>query len=227
VFCSCSALCTGSLGGNYIGPEGVRRLEAALGIKENIRRNQPITAWRDSSPLTPLLLNRDMKHRRPSTVGPGGRRSILQGVERSSSYGTGMPILSPKKGSQRPSMTRSSTMSLIAAVDRPSSRLSPVARPASAFFDNKFTGEVTPSVLPRRPSSNSPKGVPLPTSPLAGGLTLPTKKTPMLAGSGSSIVHRHVMGDSMDAEEQGIDPLESMRNVGTDCMSVQSEEIIE
>lgn len=204
-----------SLGGNYISPEGVRRLETALGISENIRRNQPITAWRESSPITPLLLNRSIKNRRPSTVGPG-RRSIGSVVERSASSGGHMPVLSPKGTfyGQRPSVARSSTMSLIGNVERPSSQLSPVSS-AHAFFDNKFTGETTPSILTRRPTigeeslAHSP-----PLSPSTGGGLSAMKMTPMLAGLGSSLVHRIKSNESMDAERAGDNAVDAMRNVG-------------
>jgi hypothetical protein len=47
-----------SLGGNYIAPEGVRRLEGALGLTARLANGRPISSWLGSSPLTPLLLNR-------------------------------------------------------------------------------------------------------------------------------------------------------------------------
>jgi hypothetical protein len=47
-----------SLGGNYIAPEGVRRLESALGLTTRLSNDRTVSSWLGSSPLTPLLLNR-------------------------------------------------------------------------------------------------------------------------------------------------------------------------
>jgi hypothetical protein len=40
-----------SLGGNYIAPEGVRRLETALGLTEKLANDRPISSWLGSAPL--------------------------------------------------------------------------------------------------------------------------------------------------------------------------------
>lgn len=46
------------MGGNYVTPEGVRRLEQSLGITRKLAADRPVSSWLGSAPLTPLLLNR-------------------------------------------------------------------------------------------------------------------------------------------------------------------------
>ena len=217
-----------SLGGNYISSEGIRQLEVALGITQNIHSNTPVSAWRESAPITPLLLNRGLRCRRPSTAGRGMiRRSLTSGEgsgRLSLTVNTASCMFPPTRRTPQASPLRAplSAPPLKPLLVRRSTlgHVNTMQRPTTAFFDNKY-GDIIPSTLTSLPSSTSTEDDGCQSSSHSSGRSLvPLKNVPLLAGSDSQVK----TSESLEEENEPNDLVEEMCRIGND-VAVVSEDI--
>lgn len=99
------------MGGNYVAPEGVRRLEQALGLTHKLSNDRPVSSWLGSAPLTPLLLNRHSAYLRRMSNASLRSSSATPQISRGNSFNNGSGNISRANSFNNPPLSRANSAS--------------------------------------------------------------------------------------------------------------------
>lgn len=228
------------------GPDGIRKLENAMGIAEKVLSGTPpVTAWHGNVPSTPLLLNRRRTYFRQSFANTSGTNSVRSSSAhitprsslRSSFNGrSGRLSVNSARGT-RPTIVAgrvipgSSSLNTSPRVPGPatspsssqngSNGRSPTRRTSQQFFESSFGGGRPEEVLPRRTSLTN-TGVLPPTPHARRSANVPSLSSGIAAVtphpvSVSTLASSHISDDENEEPPMSHqDIINSMKNMGLD-----------